>query len=242
MRSQPCNARHTDDRLKAWLLSVSATRRHHESGGARRRPRPGFVQLNAFEIDGVRLPFVNFEMSCCSFIARAPDWRFKKFLSALRALLSTPATAYTLSTMFVYWFSMFGRIIKFALLSALALSAGATLSGCAATGSSLDEATFFSDPAAYAMYDCKQLATLRDGQAKRIEELQGLMTKAETGVGGSVIAEVAYRSDYVAAQARLKRANQEWERNRCENVTDPALAKPQRGAAPAAGRSTGRVY
>jgi hypothetical protein len=137
---------------------------------------------------------------------------------------------------------MFGRLLKLARFSALALSAGATLSGCAATSSSLDEATFFSDPAAYAMYDCKQLATLRDAQAKRVAELQGLMIKVETGVGGSVIAEVAYRSDYVSAQAKLKRANQTWEQNRCETVTDPALAKPQRGAAPAAGRSAGRVY
>jgi hypothetical protein len=137
---------------------------------------------------------------------------------------------------------MFGRLIRLARFSALALSAGATLSGCAATSSGLDEATFFSDPAAFAMYDCKQLGPVRAAHAKRVEELQGLMTKAETGVGGSVISEVAYRSDYVSAQAKLKRANQEWELKRCENVTDPGLSRPQRGAAPAAGRSTGRVY
>ena len=137
---------------------------------------------------------------------------------------------------------MSGRLIKLARFSVLAISTGASLAGCASTSSGLDEATFFSDPATYALYDCKQLATVRDAQAKRVEELQGLMTKAETGVGGSVVAEVAYRSDYVAAQAKLKRANQTWEQNRCENVTDPGLAKPQRGAAPAAGRSTGRVY
>ena len=40
-----------------------------------------------------------------------------------------------------------------------------------------------------------------DGYAKRVEELQGLMTKAETGAGGSVVAEIAYRPDYVSAQA-----------------------------------------
>lgn len=137
---------------------------------------------------------------------------------------------------------MFGRLFKLARLAALAVFTGALLSGCAATGSAFDEATFFSDPAAYAMYDCKQLATVRDAQGKRVEELQGLMTKAETGVGGAVVTELAYRSDYVAAQAKLKRANESWERNRCENVTDPGLARPQSGAKPAAGRSTGRVY
>jgi hypothetical protein len=75
-----------------------------------------------------------------------------------------------------------------------------------------------------------------------VEELQGLMTKAETGAGGSVVAEIAYRPDYLSAQARLKSANAAWERNHCENVTDPALARPKPGSAPTAGRSKGRVY
>jgi hypothetical protein len=137
---------------------------------------------------------------------------------------------------------MFGRPLKLVRFSVLTMVAGALLSGCASTSSGLDESTFFSDPAAYAMYDCKELTTVRKTLNARVEELQGLMTKAETGPAGAVVAEVAYRSDYVAAQAKLKRANQEWEQNRCETVTDPALAKPQRGAAPSAGRSTGRVY
>ena len=73
------------------------------------------------------------------------------------------------------------------------------------------------------------------------------MTKAETGAGGSVVAEIAYRPDYLSAQARLKSANAAWERNRCENVTDPALARPSLGlnlqpaAARAASTSATRV-
>ena len=139
---------------------------------------------------------------------------------------------------------MFGRRLTLARFSALAIAAGAMLSGCAAGGGppTLDESTFFADPAAYAMYDCKQLAGVRTTMATRVEELRGLMTKAETGAGGSVVAEIAYRPDYVSAQAKLKQANAAWERNRCETVTDPALARPQPGAAPAAGRSTSRVY
>jgi hypothetical protein len=92
------------------------------------------------------------------------------------------------------------------------------------------------------MYDCKQLGAVRAAMATRAEELRGLMTKAETGAGGSVVAEVAYRPDYVSTQAKLKQANLAWERNRCENVTDPGLARPSLGTEPAAGRSTGRVY
>src|SRR5262245_47542032 len=99
---------------------------------------------------------------------------------------------------------MSGKLTKLTRFFALATTAGALLSGCASTGSVVDESTFFADPASFAMYDCKQLAPLRDGYAKRIAELQGLMAKAETGAGGSVVAEIAYRPDYVSAQAKLK--------------------------------------
>jgi len=139
---------------------------------------------------------------------------------------------------------MSGKLTKLARFFALATSAGVVLSGCAGTGSGdgLDESTFFADPATYAMYDCKQLATAREGLVKRVEELRGLMTKAETGAGGAVVAEIAYRPDYLSSQARLKSANAMWERNRCETVTDPALGRPKPGTVPPAGRSKGRVY
>jgi hypothetical protein len=121
--------------------------------------------------------------------------------------------------------------------------AAAMLGGCASVV--LDESTFFADPAAFAMYDCAQLAGVRTSYAKRIEELQGLMAKAETGAGGAVVAEVAYRPDYVSAQAKLKSANAAWERNRCASANqsvDPAFARPSPGMEPAAGRSKSRIY
>jgi hypothetical protein len=136
------------------------------------------------------------------------------------------------------------KLTKPARFFALAISAGVVLCGCAGTGSvgGLDESTFFADPATFAMYDCKQLAAARESLVKRVEELQGLMTKAETGAGGAVVAEIAYRPDYLSNQARLKSANAAWERNRCENVTDPALARPRPGSEPPAARSKSRVY
>jgi hypothetical protein len=129
------------------------------------------------------------------------------------------------------------RFLVVAIVSALALS------GCATA--TVDESTFFVDPARYAMYDCKQLAPVRQTAAKRIEELQGLMTKAETGPAGSIVAEMAYRPDYVSAQATLKSANAAWERNRCESAgqsADPSFARPAPGMEPTAGRSKSRVY
>lgn len=147
--------------------------------------------------------------------------------------------------MLVQQFNMSGKpanvtnsiAIVFATMASLALSACAT--------ATVDESTFFADPATFAMYDCKQLGDARAGYAKRIEELQGLMAKAETGAGGSIIAEVAYRPDYLSAQARLKSANAAWERNRCSSAAqaaDPAFARPSPGMEPAAGRSKSRVY
>jgi hypothetical protein len=117
------------------------------------------------------------------------------------------------------------------------------LGGCAST--TVDESTFFADPAAYAMYDCAQLATVRESHAERVQELQRLMAKAETGAGGALVAEVAYRPDYVSAQAKLKSANAAWERNRCASANqsvDPAFARPSPGMEPAAGRSKSRIY
>jgi hypothetical protein len=135
------------------------------------------------------------------------------------------------------------KLTKPARFFALTISAGVALSGCASTGGvGVDESTFFADPATFAMYDCKQLAVARESLVKRVEELQGLMTKAETGAGGAVVAEIAYRPDYLSNQARLKSANAAWERNRCENVTDPALARPRPGSEPPAARSKSRVY
>lgn len=137
---------------------------------------------------------------------------------------------------------MSGKCSKLSRFFALAMSApaAAMLSGCASTV--VDESTFFADPARYAMYDCKQLDPVRLSAAKRVEELQGLMAKAETGAGGSIVSEFAYRPDYLSAQASLKSANAAWERNRCDQSTDPALARPSPGKDPAAGRSKSRVY
>jgi hypothetical protein len=125
----------------------------------------------------------------------------------------------------------------------LAAVAAAALSGCAT--SAVDESTFFADPAAFALYDCKQLASVRETYSKRIEDLQGLMTKADTGAGGSVVAEIAYRPDYLSTQARLKSANAAWRRERCDSAVqaaDPSFQRPAPGMDPSAGRSKSRVY
>ena len=123
-------------------------------------------------------------------------------------------------------------------LAALALVAlGAGLSGCAGMSDTISPA--FADPAKYDLYDCKQLETERKRLAERTAELQGLMTKAETGVAGSVVAEMAYRNDYIALRGQSKLAEEAWQKNRCQDAKPearPAPVPPSIASAPAKGK------
>lgn len=103
------------------------------------------------------------------------------------------------------------------------LASAAALSGCASVGDTISPA--FADPGKYELWDCKQLETERKTLAKRTAELQKLMDKAETGVGGAVVAEMAYRNDYVAVQGQRHFAEEAWHKNRCrESVPGAAVA------------------
>ena len=120
-------------------------------------------------------------------------------------------------------------------LAALALVAlGGSLSGCAGMSDTIAPA--FADPAKYDLYDCKQLEPERKTLAARTAELQGLMTKAETGVAGPMVAELAYRNEYIALRGQSKLADEAWQKNRCVESKPEA---PPAAAAPAgkAGRS-----
>jgi hypothetical protein len=98
-----------------------------------------------------------------------------------------------------------------------------SLPGCADMSDSVSLA--FADPAKYDLYDCKQLEPERKRLADRSAELQGLMAKAETGVGGAVVAEVAYRNEYIAVRGQAKLADQAWQKSRCRE-TLPGAAMP----------------
>ncbi|TPQ35089.1 twin-arginine translocation pathway signal [Bradyrhizobium guangdongense] len=107
-------------------------------------------------------------------------------------------------------------------LSALLVSAAA-LSGCASVGDTISPA--FADPGKYELWECKQLEAERKSLAARTADLQKLMDKAETGVGGALVSEVAYRNDYVAIQGQRHFAEEAWRKNRCrESVPGAAVA------------------
>jgi hypothetical protein len=114
-------------------------------------------------------------------------------------------------------------------LPVLGLLFGFGLGGCADMSESITSA--FADPAKYDFYDCKQLEAERKGLATRGAEVQGLMAKAETGVAGSVVSELAYRNDYIAIRAQAKLADEVWRRNNC-HPAPPAAAADAPGLAP----------
>lgn len=108
---------------------------------------------------------------------------------------------------------------------------GAGLAGCADMSDGMTSA--FADPAKYEFYDCKQLEAERKNLANRAAELQGLIAKADTGVAGPVVAELAYRNDYLSVRGQSKLADEGWRRNKCQD-TPPAATPPAAAAAPAA--------
>src|SRR3954453_13131467 len=100
------------------------------------------------------------------------------------------------------------------------LALGLALSGCAEMTDSASLA--FADPAKYDLYDCKQLETERKSLANRAAEFQGLMAKAETGTAGPVVAELAYRNEYISVRGQAKFADEAWQRSKCASA--PAVA------------------
>jgi hypothetical protein len=113
------------------------------------------------------------------------------------------------------------------------LALGLALSGCANMSDSMTVA--FADPAKYDLYDCKQLETESKALETRAAELQGLMAKAQTGFAGPVVAEVAYRNDYIAVRGQQHYAEEAWHRSKCQETPPaPVAAQPGATAKPAA--------
>ena len=121
------------------------------------------------------------------------------------------------------------------------------LGGCADMSDNVS--TAFADPAKYDLYECKQLEPERKSLAARAAELQGLMAKAETGAAGSLVAELAYRNDYIAVRGQAKLAEEAWRRNKCHDSPPEKTGTPDKPGAPSANarptppsRSGGAVY
>jgi hypothetical protein len=97
---------------------------------------------------------------------------------------------------------------------------GLALSGCSSMPETMTLA--FADPAKYELYDCKQLEAERKKLATRAAELKGLMDKAQAGVAGPVVAEMAYSNEYVAVRGQASNAEDAWRRGKCRETPPSA--------------------
>ena len=109
-----------------------------------------------------------------------------------------------------------------AVTCAVALSLALAASGCAGVGDSFLGGAFV-DPAKYDNFDCKQLGAERKSLAVRTTELQRLVDKAQTGVGGVVVGEMVYRNDYVSVRASASQVEEMWQRNHCADAMPSAV-------------------
>ena len=127
-----------------------------------------------------------------------------------------------------------------AALAAALLALGLALSGCADMSDSVTAA--FADPAKYELYDCKQLEPERKRLVTALAENQGLMAKAETGVGGSVVSELIYRNENIALHGQLHFAEEAWRKNHCRESKPATPAGPPPAALPPPSRAGSAVY
>jgi hypothetical protein len=114
---------------------------------------------------------------------------------------------------------------------------GLALSGCTSmnndnTGEGAMAA--FADPAQYELWDCKQLEPERKNLANREAELQGLMAKAQSGTAGPLVAEMAYRNDYLKVRGQAHFAEEAWRKNKCHETPPGAPAAASPGTPPVA--------
>jgi hypothetical protein len=124
-------------------------------------------------------------------------------------------------------------------LRVAALGVAATLGGCAGIGDSA-VAVAFADPSKYDLYDCAQLQAERKALAAQTKQLNDLIAKAQTGAGGAVVAEVAYRNSHITVRANAKLADEAWIRNSCDRPAAPPALPPIGARAPL--QSGGAVY
>ena len=159
---------------------------------------------------------------------RAGGWFFLKRAGGTRQSLNPdiwPCFRHSqfTGTIFLPMPASLSSSVRASCVVAALVATGSALSGCA--GMSETVAPAFADPAKYELYDCKQLEAERKALATRTASLQALMDKAETGTGGAVVSELAYRTDYVAVRGSAQMAEDAWRRNKCR-ATPPGAVQP----------------
>lgn len=125
-----------------------------------------------------------------------------------------------------------GGGLRFAVRCSMAGAMAFGLGACASGGDSGFGSSVFVDPSKYDLYNCQQLATARKITNDRVIELEGLMAKAETGAGGTLVSGLAYQTDYRSQRAQRDAIDEKIVRNNCS----AELAAPATPSAPSGKR------
>jgi hypothetical protein len=118
-------------------------------------------------------------------------------------------------------------------LLAVLLAAGT--GGCAMDTDKVGLLT--ADPLKYELYDCAQIATAVISASTREQELRGLIDRAERGGGGgTVVAAMAYRNDYLRARGELRVLHDTARNKGCPEQPPAAAPAAKPAGKPAAAR------
>ena len=106
------------------------------------------------------------------------------------------------ATLIIPQLARFARAVGCRSGSVALVAAAVALGGCSLATDGL--ASLAVDPARYEGYHCKELVSQWNGLVRREKELRDLINKAGEGGGGTVVAALAYRSDYDTVLERQK--------------------------------------
>jgi hypothetical protein len=109
------------------------------------------------------------------------------------------------------------------------VAAAAAVAGC----TSVDSAgRFLVAPDKYVLYNCTQLSDAAQANSARQQELERLMAKAETGTGGELASNLAYRPEYVQLRGEM---------NELRRTTTEKNCKPLPTTSGAGGRASDQL-
>lgn len=125
--------------------------------------------------------------------------------------------------------------VKRPAIAGIALLLAVSLAGCTTQGATNEErmGSFFVAPGKYQFYTCAHLTQATIGLKHREKELEGLIAKAGTGAGGSVVSAVAYRPELLQVRGGLAEVRREEASKNCPPAAVEAPPKPAAAAVPA---------
>ncbi len=100
-----------------------------------------------------------------------------------------------------------------------AATIAATAGGCALNSEDISAAVM-TDPLKYELYDCKQMEGQMKALVAQADRFKDLIAKAEQGPGGTIVATVAYKNDYLRVRADIKNLRESQQRRNCIKQTE----------------------